>query len=142
MSFLQSIDRACDAIQQKKESTLAELALPQATSFILKTTTALCRQAQWNTALGGNKSLCHLKSVVDRNCKVGVNDQVCNKYIVNSCRNGKIGFKMDCENVLTIDEGPVFDDSCFPETGGVLDVFAWVDTFSWTGCPFRTHNYW
>ena len=80
--------------------------------------------------------------VIERWCRHTVNGQECPHRTVIVCDDGYLGFFLDCENVLTTtsrdDGGPVLYSSCHPQTGGVLDVFAWVDSDSFLGCPFRT----
>ena len=72
----------------------------------------------------------------DQSCKVFVNGSECNLCnLLISCEDGFVGYNIDCGNFLNIDDGPTSYLSCFPEEGGVLDVFGWIDTASWTGCP-------
>ena len=70
-------------------------------------------------------------------CRVAIDGQGCSSCYSKPCDDGYFfGFSIDCRNVLTAQDGPRRYDSCAPETGGMLDIFAWAETDSFTGCPF------
>ena len=71
-------------------------------------------------------------------CKVSVNGTECTTCTSNTaCPDGYVGFYIDCRNALhhSFRTVQALYSSCFPEEGGVLDVFGWMDRESWTGCP-------
>ena len=79
-------------------------------------------------------------NVIDDRCKVSVDGQECEFCGIRVCTDGYSGFIIECQNVLIADDGPLHYNSCDPQTGGVLDVFEWVDSASFMECPFRTRE--
>ena len=72
----------------------------------------------------------------DESCRILINGIPCNGCTTSAaCQDGFRGLDIDCGNVLLLEDGPTRYVSCFPETGGVLDIFEWMDTDSWVGCP-------
>lgn len=72
----------------------------------------------------------------NQHCDVLVNGQICKGCEIVVCRDGYYGLGIDCTNVVAGDAGVL--DSCNPKEGGVFDVFVWMETDSWNGCPFVT----
>ena len=72
----------------------------------------------------------------DGDCNAYVDGFACNAcYSQGGCADGFRAIRIDCSNVLDSESLPSEYSSCSPQTGGVLDVFGWMDTESWTGCP-------
>lgn len=90
-------------------------------------------------------------------CKVGINGTPCAACLDVACPDGYSGIHIDCRNAILTssqydgmnnDDEPLYDESgiynsCSPpkKHSGVLDVFAWMESYSWHGCPFATHFY-
>ena len=77
---------------------------------------------------------------LNNTCNVYVNGMKCRDCARGKvCTDGTLAMAINCRNVLNFtNDGPVSYDSCFPpplEDGGVLEIFEWMDTDSWTGCP-------
>ena len=85
---------------------------------------------------GRPHSVVSWRSFLDSMCKVSVNGTDC--HCCNSqtaCNDGFLGVRIDCGNVLNVQDGPTAYQTCFPEEGGILDVFGWMDRESSIGCP-------
>ena len=85
---------------------------------------------------GRTSSVVSWEDVADGSCTGFVNGMQCDSCNArNGCDDGYIGVDINCGNVLNIQDGPTTYSSCSLEEGGVLDIFGWMDSQSWTGCP-------
>ena len=80
---------------------------------------------------------------VDRECSVSINGQECDRCSFEFCPGqlgGLLSWTLDCRNVQP---NGILYNGCNPfdyeEVGGQLDVWKWVTTETWTGCPFVTN---
>ena len=85
---------------------------------------------------GRDSSVVSWEAFSDGTCKVYVNGSKRDSCMSGfHCEDRFNGIKIDCSNILDIEDGPTDYRSCFPEEGGVLDVFGWIDRESLTECP-------
>ena len=85
---------------------------------------------------GRNNATISWEEFADGSCKVYVDGRQCESCSTEEvCRDGFNGITIDCHNVLDNQDGPAIYQSCFPKEGGVLDIFGWIDTGSYIGCP-------
>ena len=86
---------------------------------------------------GRNDTVTWLGNDVELICEVEVNGELCNSCSFSYCPDGFNGLFMDCSNIVEGNSGVY--DSCGIYVGGVFDVFEWMESYSFVGCPFSTY---